>query len=112
MTSKEAMWIGPTNDVINGFEVGMTGFLIHKSNSIAGWDRYEIRDTPAHTNQSHKPRLKGWCGTYNDVATYGAGMVRVERVARNGRAFVRQLAGDDLEQALEELGYPDLTADD
>ena len=35
-------------------------------------------------------------------------MARVERLARNGRALVRKLDGDELAAALEELGYPEL----
>ena len=70
--------------------------------------RYELRSTPAHTNQSHEPRLHGWCGTYNDLSTSARGMVRVERMAKNGRAYVRELEGDELAAALEELGYPEL----
>jgi hypothetical protein len=42
------------------------------------------------------------------VGTYGRGVVRVERVARNNRAFVIELTGDELESALDRLGYPEL----
>jgi len=97
-------WIGPDENL----KVGDVGFLIEFSNAIRGSEHYGVRDTPAHTNQSHQPRLHGWCGTYNDLATYGRGMVRVERVAKNGRALVRQLAGAELAAALEDLGYPEL----
>lgn len=101
-------WIGPDENL----SVGDVGFLINFSNPIHGSDRYEVRGTPAHTNQSHQPRLHGWCGSYNNLNTNACGMVKVERVAKNGRAFVRQLEGAELAGALEELGYPELTPDD
>ena len=101
-------WIGPDETL----SVGDVGFLIRFSNAIKGSERYEIRDTPAHTNQSNQPRLEGWCGTWNDLSTDACGMAKVERMAKNGRAFIRNLDGDELQAALEELGYPDLTADD
>jgi hypothetical protein len=102
-----SMWIGPDDSLTTG----QTGFLVEKSNEVRGWTRYELRDIPAHTNQSNEPRLHGWCGTNNDLATFGRGLVRVTRVARNGRAFVVELKGDELQAGLEELGYPDLAAE-
>lgn len=98
------MWIGPDENL----QVGDKGFLINVSNAIKGTDTYFLRDTPAHTNQSHEPRLRGWCGTWNDTATYGCGMWEVTRVAKNGRAFIRELEDRELFDALEEFGYPDL----
>lgn len=100
-----SMWIGPDESLT----VGQIGFLVEKHQTMKGWTRYEVRDVPGHTNRSNEPRLHGWCGTYNDLATHGRGMVRVERVAKNGRAYVRELAGDELAAALDELGYPELT---
>lgn len=44
------------------------------------------------------------------VATYGRGFWKVVRVAKNGRALIRRVSGDELQTALEELGYPDLYA--
>ncbi len=96
------MWVGPQEDL----GVGDVGFLINFSEGAH--DSYVVRDTPAHTNMSHQPQLNGWCGTTNNRATYGCGMVKVERMAKNGRAFVRQLEGADLDAALEEFGYPGL----
>ena len=100
-------WIGPDETL----SVGDIGFLIEKSHNTAGWERYELRDTPAYTNQSRQPRLDGWCGSYNDLSTSACGMVKVERMAKNGRALVRELEGDELAAALEELGYPELMPD-
>ena len=105
MTSiAKTMWIGPDESL----SVGGVGFLIEKTHYTNRWTRYELRDTPAHTNQSHEPKLFGWCGSYNNLSTSGVGMVRVKRMAKNGRAFVEQLKGDELAAALEELGYPEL----
>lgn len=98
-------WIGNESDA---FTVGQVGFLVEISHATKGWTRYEVREHPPKTNQSFKPMLRGWCGSYNDVSTYGLGMVRVERVTKNGRAFVRELTGGDLVHALDDLGYPDL----
>lgn len=106
--SEKARWIGTENDQ---FEIGQTGFLVEVSHTMKGWTRFDLRDRPATTNQSYGPRLHGWCGTTNDIAIYGHGMARVERIAKNGRAFVRQLEGDDLLAALDELGYPELAGD-
>ena len=99
-----AQWIGPDDSLA----VGDVGFLVAKTNVLHSSTRYELRNTPAHTNLSHEPRLHGWCGTYNDLSTSARGMVRVERVAKNGRAYVRALDGAELTAAAEELGYPDL----
>lgn len=84
------------------------GFLVEISNENTGSSRYELRDLPAHTNQSHEPRLRGWCGSYNNVSTHAAGVWKVSEVARNGRVKVVELKGEALMEALEELGYPDL----
>lgn len=98
-------WIGPDYSMK---AIGDVGFLVDISNPFRGSARYELRDIPPHTNQSYEPRLHGWCGTWNDTATHGCGMARVERVAKNGRVLVRILEGDQLFAALEDLGYPEL----
>ncbi len=105
MTTK---WIGPDETL----SLGDVGFFIEFHNENTGGERYELRDTPAHTNRSHQPRLVGWCGTYNNIGTHAAGMAKVIRVAKNGRCLVQFLEGDELQAELEELGYPDLDADD
>lgn len=102
-------WIGPDDSL----ELNDIGFLIEKSNPVnGGWERWELRDTPPHTNQSNMPRLYGWCGSYNDVSTNGHGVGKVIRVAKNGRCLIQVLEGDAQQAALDELGYPDLTAED
>ena len=99
-----SFWIGPDESLI----VGQVGFLVQFSNPNSGMDRIDMRDLPAHTNQSNEPRLYGWCGSWNDTSTNARGLASVERIARNGRAFVRHLHGDDLAVALDLLGYPEL----
>jgi len=101
MTQK---WIGPDENL----KVGDVGFLIEFSNPYDSSERYELRDTPAITTGSRMPQLEGWCGSYNNLATYGRGMVKVIRVASNGRCLTEELAGIELVAALEELGYPEL----
>lgn len=59
MTTKMTRWIGPDPML----SVGNTGFLIEHYNELSGGSRFELRDTPPYTNQSHQPRLSGWCGT-------------------------------------------------
>jgi len=99
-------WIGPDETL----KVGDFGFLIVKDDNFGG-ERWSLSDTPAHTNMSHEPRLNGWCGTYNDIATFARGMAKVVKIARNGRAQVVRLGGVELVEALEELGYPELIGD-
>lgn len=70
MTTKMTRWIGPDPML----SVGNTGFLIEHYNELSGGSRFELRDTPPYTNQSHQPRLSGWCGTWNNVGTYGHGL--------------------------------------
>lgn len=104
MSTTKMMWLGPDDT----FRLGQVGFLVETIDVMRGTARHELRSLPAHTNQSHEPRLTGWCGTYNDVATYGRGMARVARLAGNGRALVEVLTGNELRAALERLGYPEL----
>lgn len=100
-------WIGPDENLI----LGEVGFLVRLRQEIQGWERIILRDRPVYTHRSRQPLLEGWCGSLNDLSTYGEGMARVERIARNGRALVRSLDGDELVAALEELGFPELAPD-
>ncbi len=102
------LWI----DEQENYAAGDAGFLTRFDYDNTGGERYILRDTPAHTNHSHMPRLIGWCGSYNNVSTNACGAWRVTRVAKNGRMLLSELAGADLAAFLEEMGYPDLTADD
>jgi len=91
----------------DGQPVGTIGFLVQVAPERGG-ERYHLSDRPPYTNQSHEPRLRGWCGTDNNVARFGCGLARITRCARNGRALVTQLEGAALSAALEELGFPEL----
>jgi hypothetical protein len=90
---------------------GVVGFLVERANVLRGSSTYSVEGNPPTTNQSFEPRLHGWCGTYNDLATFGRGLVRVTKTTDNGRAYVQELQGDELLQALEALGYPELAGD-
>jgi len=102
MTTK---WIGPDEHL----SLGDVGFLIKfESNRNGGSERWELRETPAQTNQSNAPRLTGWCGTFNDLSTNAHGMGKVIRVAKNHRCLIKELENVELEASLELLGYPEL----
>lgn len=102
----KTQWIGPDETLA----LGSVGFLIKFSNHMnGGYERWELRDTPACTNQSRRPLLDGWCGSYNDLSTEAYGMGKVIRVAKNSRCLVESLDGAELQTALDSLGYPDLT---
>jgi hypothetical protein len=74
-----------------------------------GQHRHELRLRPPYTNQSREPRPKGWCGSYNNVSTYGRGIWRVIRRVENGRCKIEEITDSDrLANFLEEFGYPDL----
>jgi hypothetical protein len=101
------MWIGGGYE--DDYKVGQIGFLIETSpQDRASW--YTLSYHPAHTNQSHEPKLYGWCGSYNNTSTNARGLVKVLKVAKNGRAMVAGLTVEEQQAALEELGYPDLAA--
>ena len=88
-------WIGPAD----GLAVGRVGFLIESSNAVAGWVHHRLSDVPAHTNRSFEPRLYGWCGTENDVATFARqanpALVDVNQM-RHAKAGSRAVNGDRL----------------
>jgi hypothetical protein len=70
--------------------------------------RYQLRERPPHTNQSHEPRLHGWCGTTDNVAIFGRGLARVSRVTKNGRVQLSSVPATP--ELLEQLGYPELAS--
>ena len=90
-----------------------TGFLVEITHETKGGTRHELRLRPPYTNQSREPRPMGWCGTYNDVATYGCGVWRVVRsVPESGRCKIEKVTDPEaLEAFLEEVGFPDLLAE-
>jgi hypothetical protein len=89
---------------------GQIGFIIERSPSLTQDGPSLVGlGRPAHTNQSHEPRLEGWCGTTNGIAVHAHGVGCVMQVYKNGRAKVVRLRGAEERAALAELGYPDLT---
>ena len=87
--------------------VGDVGFLVRIVRE--GRETYRLRDTPPRTNQSHEPRLTGWCGETDNVSTFGEGMARVTATNVAGeRMRVALLTGPELAAALEAAGYPGL----
>jgi len=96
------------------YEVGQIGFLVLRSGDR--WSNIKLYSRPAHTNQSHEPRLYGWCGSTNNISVDARGLGRVVRIAQaTERAMVLYL--DQPEDAgivipwLAENGYPDLAED-
>ena len=99
------IWI----DADDSLSIGDRGFLVCNENTMKGWQRHYLRDTPPRTNVSLADTPYGWCGTYNDLATYGCGAYEVIRVARNGRLLLQEITdAETLSGFLEEFGYPDL----
>jgi hypothetical protein len=99
------MWI----DGRDGMNVGDVGFLVRVTNAVRGTERYELRSRPPHTDQTHRPLPRGWCGSWNGVSTEGLGVWRVTRFARNGRVEIAEIVDrDELATFLSEYGYPDL----
>ena len=89
--------------------VGTVGFLARVQDQNHGCaEVYTLTQRPRRTNQSHEPRLNGWCGTTNNVAVFAEGMARVARVTKNERCLLVALSPEEQEAALERLGYPGL----
>jgi hypothetical protein len=93
---------------INGYHnVGDKGFLVSQTNRF-GVETNTLNETPAHTNGSYEPRLFGWCGTYNDTATYGDGLAVITKIYTVDRARGKKLYGKEALRVLRELGRLDL----
>ena len=100
------MWINSNGQ---DYEVGQIGFLIKKSNPIRHTESHILSQRPPSTNQSHQPRVHGWCGSWNDTNTYGLGVWRVARVCKNGRVQLTECANaQEVVTFLAEVGFPDL----
>lgn len=100
------------NDEQGQHRVGDVGFLVEVDHEMRdqGPQAYSLYDRPAHTNQSHMPRLEGWCGTTNGRIVYAHGLAKVVRALPNGRVQYEQLTDPtEIATALDSLGYPDLT---
>lgn len=93
--------------------VGTIGFLVEiTQNNYGGATRYGLYDRPCHTNQSHEPRLTGWCGETNNVSRTAQGLARVVRAANNGRVAIVPVTGQEGSDWLANVaGYPELIPD-
>jgi hypothetical protein len=109
---RRTMWINieQANENRNdrNYRVGDVAFLWEIFNTSDASYRRQIGQQPAHTNRSNEPRLHGWCGETDNRSITALGMVRVARIAANGRAQLAELRGEALAAAAMELGYPEL----
>jgi hypothetical protein len=100
-----AIWIDDDNCEITS---GRIGFLVETDRELDGGAKtYSLRAHPARGNQSGAPTLDGWCGSWNNVSTYGRGLARVARQAKNGRLCLARVPATPA--LLDELGYPELS---
>jgi hypothetical protein len=81
-------------DARHRFEVGDIGFL---------------RDSPARTAFTLTDVLFGLIQGKTQVEALG--VAKVVEVAKNGRGKLLTLWGEDMDKALEELGYPEISRD-
>lgn len=89
--------------------VGQVGFLVRYHHVMEGWEDVALTDLPARGNIDRQPRLRGWCGTTNDVATRALGVGRIVKILPKGRrCLIEEVRGEALLEALLELGYPEL----
>ncbi len=99
------MWVDADYDST----VGSKAFLVETTNTSNGVTTWGLQDSPLRTNQSHEPRLSGWCGETNNRSRYARGLVEIVRLSVNGeRCLVRQVTGAELREALEQFGHPEL----
>lgn len=91
------------------FKVGDIGFLLELTPQT-GASRIELRDSPARTAGSLTDILYGFIPGRTSVEALGA--AKVVKVAGNGRGQIETLWDADLENALLELGYPDVNRDE
>jgi hypothetical protein len=99
----QAIWCDEDDLEVAGSQVGFLVRVVHENERHV---RYVLKARPPHTNQSHEPRLRGWCGTSDNIARYGCGLARVSRVTGNGRAQLVRV--EPTPEILESLGYPGL----
>lgn len=91
-------------------DMSTVGFLVEVDRELDGGARtYSLRQHPPRGNQSGAPTLEGWCGSWNNVSTYGRGLARIVRQARNGRICLARVPASAA--MLEYLGYPELHDD-
>lgn len=103
LSQYDGLFVG---DNRNRFEVGDIGFLLELAPG-RGAKRYELRQFPARTADTFSDILFGTVdGGHTTVKALG--MAKIAEVARNGRGKIVTLHGPDLDDALHELGFPEL----
>ena len=106
--SNKTLWI----DDDGLLQRGERGFLVRNHHNTKGRDRYYLRDNPPKTNVSFEARPYGWCGTCDDIATFGEGVWEVTKLAKNGRVQLTEITdAETLAEFLDEFGYPELLDD-
>jgi hypothetical protein len=96
-----------------GLSVGDIGFLVETHNVDHDATSYGLYQRPCHTNQSHEPRLTGWCGATNNTSRHATGLARVVKVALNGRVQIVPVTGAEGAAWLSDVaGYPELVPDE
>lgn len=91
-------------------EPGSLAILVEHSHNLKGWLRPVLQDEPPRTNQSHQPRLFGWCGTYNDEHIQADGVWEIVKYTQTShRVYIRPVREPERVNAyLEGIGYPEL----
>lgn len=95
-------------DARHRFQVGDTGFLLELT-PANGVSRIELRDSPARTAGTLTDVLYGFIPGRTSVEALGA--AKVTEVAKNGRGKIETLWEAQLDAALTELGYPEISKD-
>jgi hypothetical protein len=93
------------------YKLGEVGFLV-KFTPEKGPERWRLFSRPAHTSQSHEPRLYGWCGNNNNITTDAIGLGRVVKLLDNGRVQFEEIDDpEEIQRHLDDLGYPELAVE-
>jgi len=105
-------WIN-TFDITTNLPEGSPGFLVEISPQVRA-THYNLRDTPAKTNRSCEAKLRGWCGSTNNVSVQACGIWKPVKVSLNGERTLIEEVTDraELEQFLDAVGWPDLMSSD
>lgn len=88
-------------------KIGDLRYLVETLNTSNGRTSWSLYERPLRTNQSHQPRLNGWCGETDNRSRYARGVVRVMALnAAGDRCRIAQVTGDELQAFLERDGFP------
>ena len=89
--------------------IGTHGYLVRTLNTSNGVESHSLRERPLRTNQSHEPRLTGWCGETDNRSRYAVGVWKIVQVNKaRDRVRIVRLHGADLACFLADDGHPDL----